>query len=99
MTLHGLTILDNVEFNYMGQNHTEKAALRFDHSNRPDTGVTEYSSVSNCVIHDAGSWGLSVFWSRNINITNTDVFTTYAVGAVIDSVTNVHLDSVNIFDT
>lgn len=82
----------------MGQNNTEKAALRFDQSNRPDTGVTEYSKVSNCVIHDAGAWGISVMWSRNINVTNTDVFSTKQVGIVIDVVTNVNFDGVNVFD-
>ena len=51
-TLRGLTILDNVEFFKMGQLNTEKAAIRFERSNIPDT-ATEFSSVTNCAIHDS----------------------------------------------
>jgi hypothetical protein len=39
-----------------------------------------------------------IYSSRNINFKDCDVFFTKQVGVVIDLVTNVHFDSVNVFD-
>ena len=70
--LQGLTVLDQVELVNMGQTNTAKAALRFDHSSRSLTDP--HSSVTNCVIRDSGAWGIHVYFSSNINVSNTDVW-------------------------
>lgn len=80
----------------MGQTNTDKAALRFDHSSRSVTDA--HSSVTNCAIRDSGSWGIYVFYSSNINVSNTDVWSPKQVGVVIDTVTNVHFNSVNVYN-
>jgi parallel beta-helix repeat protein len=80
----------------MGQTNTEKAALRFDNSSRSLTDA--HSSVTNCVIHDSGAWGIYVHFSSNIDVSNTDVWSPKQVGVVIDIVTNVHFDSVNVYN-
>lgn len=97
MNLQGLTILNNVEFNNMGQYDTTKAALRFDHSQRTGDGVAK-STVTNCVFHHNGGFAISVVYSKNISVQNCDVFTAKQIGVNLDVVTDVHFDSVNVFD-
>ena len=96
-TLQGLTVLDNVEFTKMGQNNTEKSAIRFERSNIPDT-ATEFSSVSNCAFHDSGTMAVFIYFSRNINFSNCDIFFTRQIGVVIDTSTKVNFDSVNVIN-
>lgn len=82
----------------MGQINTEKAALRFDHSNRADGVAIEHSKVEGCVIHDSGTFAIYVTYSRNIDVINTNVFSAMQIGVILDIVTNVHFDGVNVFD-
>ena len=83
LTLYGKTILDNVEITHMGQTSTEKGAIRFERSNIEDT-ATEFSSITNTVIHNSGSMAIFIDYSRNISFKDVDVFKCKQVGVVIN---------------
>jgi len=94
--LSGLLMLKNVELRNMGQKNTERAGIRIQNSKRK--ADIENHFIENVVVHQGLGMAISFDSVENATIKNTDIVSVYQVGLRVDSVTNVKMDSVNVYD-
>ena len=83
----GKTVLSNVELHGFGAQDTKEAAITFKGAR------TNSSIVTHCSIHNSMGWGVGIKDSNNIEFTNNFIFNTRPFGFVIDTATNVTIDS------
>ena len=83
----GKTVLSNVELHGFGAQDTKEAAITFKGAR------TNSSIVTHCSIHNSMAWGVGIKDSNNIEFTNNFIFNTRPFGFVIDTATNVTIDS------
>ncbi len=83
----GSTLLDNVEVYNCSQYDTYKAALRF------EGALSQWSNISNSVVHHGLGWGVHLTLAANINIENTVIFSFVNFGTNINTCDNITFDS------
>lgn len=83
----GKTVMSDVELHGFGAQDTKEAAITF------KGAKTNSSSVTHCSIHNSMAWGVGIKDSDNIEFSNNFIFNTRPLGFVVDTATNVTIDS------
>lgn len=87
----GVTQLDNVEFEQMGQKGTTNAAIRFEDSTEVVADEPKY--VRECVFHNGWAWGMSFKSSSDIEVTDCSVIGFRAIGVSVHGSEDIEIDN------